>query len=104
MAGLYDKERTEVFMAKFPGSKLSVTTLRRFYAKNNIKAKAVRQEKRMPPHALANYTAEKQRILRELDEARRQGRRILYVDEICFTKTSIMNRCWSKPNENITVD
>ena len=42
MAGLYDKERTEVFMAKFPEKKLAVTTLRRFYAKNNIKAKAVR--------------------------------------------------------------
>ena len=43
-------------------------------------------------------------MLEELTQARNEGRLIIYLDEINFTKRSLLLREWSGKNSNLTVD
>ena len=69
-----------------------------------MKVKAVRQEKRMPLKNWRVFDDDKRRVLRELDEARAEKRKIIYLDETCFTKLSMLNKAYSGPGDNIKVD
>ena len=69
-----------------------------------MKIKAVRQEKRMPLSTWRTFNEKKAKLIQELKDARREGRKIIYLDEICFTKRSFMGTTWSKRHENIRVD
>ena len=57
----------------------------------------------MSAGARATYVAKKQSVVDQLDQANREGRRIIYLDEICFTKLSIQNREWSLKGQNMKV-
>ena len=39
-----------------------------------------------------------------LEQAILQNRKIVYMDEILFTKSSVMQRDWSRANSNLAVD
>ena len=41
---------------------------------------------------------------RELTRARNAGYRILYIDETCFTRKTMVNTEWCRQKENMTVD
>ena len=43
-------------------------------------------------------------MLEELTQARNEDRLIVYLDEINFTKRSLLLREWSGRNTNLTVD
>ena len=43
-------------------------------------------------------------MIDELQKARDEGRKIIYLDEICFTKRSFMGKTWSRKFENVRVD
>ena len=43
-------------------------------------------------------------MLEQIDQAKVQGRLIIYLDEINFTKRSLKLREWSMKNSNLTVD
>jgi hypothetical protein len=55
MAGKTIKERVLMFERRFPGKKLSITSLRRLYLKYGIKRKKVRLEKAMPARTRQNF-------------------------------------------------
>ena len=40
----------------------------------------------------------------QIDQAKKEGRRLIYLDEINFTKLAIKSREWSAKNSNLTVD
>ena len=40
----------------------------------------------------------------QITQAKREDRKVLYLDEICFTKNSLLMRNWSKKNSNLSVD
>ena len=98
------KERAKLFHRKFPDKTIAVTMLRKFYLKNKIRRKKVRQEKYLPPHIEANFRTRCQNLLAILNEAKSQHRTIVYLDEVNFTKLSFQNREWSGNNSNLTVD
>ena len=50
------------------------------------------------------FDDDKRRVPRELDEARAEKRKIIYLDETCFTKLSMLNKAYSGPGDNIKVD
>jgi hypothetical protein len=68
------------------------------------KGKKVRQEKKMPQNVRANFVERCQKLLNEIDQAKSEGRTIVYQDEICFTKRSVTLREWSQKNTNLTID
>ena len=83
---------------------MNPTLLRKVYALHRIKRKKLRWVK-----AAKEQDPEKQRkwlakMKRELTNARRDGFRIVYIDETCFTRKTCADTEWSLPNENMTVD
>ena len=98
------KERAKLFHRKFANKTIAVTMLRKFYLKNKIKRKKVRQDKYLPPHIEINFRSRCQKLLEILNEAREEQRTIVYLDEVNFTKLSFQNREWSGKNSNLTVD
>ena len=103
-AGKTLKRRTILFHRQFPYKRIAVTSLRRLYLKNGIKRKKVRQEKHMPAHARADFQRKCRNLLNEIDGAKHEGRKFIYLDEINFTKRSVALREWSGKNSNLTID
>ena len=44
------------------------------------------------------------RIKRELSKAKKDGYRIVYLDETCFTRKTTKNNEYCLPKQNVTVD
>ena len=103
-SGLTMKERTVMFHRQFPDKRIAVTSLRRLYLKNKIKRKKLRQEKVMPPEQKLEYAESCREVLAQLEQAKAEKRLTLYLDEVNFTKLSLMKREWSTRNSNLTVD
>ena len=66
------KERAVLFHRKFPNKKIAVTSLRKFYLRNKIKRKKVRQQKYQPGHLLADYQTRCRELLATLADVRQQ--------------------------------
>jgi len=98
------KQRTVYFHRQFTNKRIAVTSLRRLYLKHGIKCKKVRHEKVMPLRSRTNFVQNCQLLLNEIAQAKREGRQLVYLDEINFTKRSLKLREWSGRNSNLTVD
>ena len=81
-----------------------MTTLRRIYTKNRVKRKKVRQEKFMPENVRRSFPQQCRELRDRLAQARQQGLRMIWLDEINFTKRSVSLREYSNCNTNLTVD
>lgn len=103
-AGFTLKWRTKLFHRRFPDKRIAVTCLRRLYLKHGIKRKKVRQEKHMPQHARLQYQANCRLTRLALERAEQASRLIVYLDEIVFSKSSVISRDWSARNSNLAVD
>ena len=75
---------------RFPYKRLAVTSLRRLYLQNGVKRKKVRQEKVMPMRAWENYDDKRRELIAKLAQVRQEGRKVIYLDEICFTKRTFL--------------
>ena len=52
----------------------------------------------------AKSTREFNRVKRELTKAKKDGYRVIYIDETCFTRKTMIDTEWSMPGENVRVD
>ena len=98
------KKRTIMFHRQFTDKRIAVTSLRRLYLRNRVRCKKVRQEKVMPAQTRQNFVQKSRSLVEDIENAKREGRLIIYIDEILFSKRSIKLRDWSKKNSNLTVD
>ena len=57
----------------------------------------------MPEHVLADYTQRCRNLLNEIDKVKSEGLKIIYLDEINFTKRSVALREWAGKNSNLTI-
>ena len=89
---------------KYPDKRISITSLRRLYLQNGVKRKAVRQEKLVPNHITAKFDNLRQNVLAQLHQARAEGRKLLFLDEVNFTKLAIQKQEWSPRKVNVRVD
>ena len=103
-AGLTMKQRTIMFHRQFTDKRIAVTSLRRLYLKNGVRSKKVRQEKVMPEQTRQNFVQKSRSLVEDIEQAKREGRLIVYIDEILFSKRSIKLREWAKKNSNLTVN
>ena len=88
----------------FPDKRIAVTSLRKLYLKHGVRKKKVRQEKVLPGRLRQDYAHRCQVLFEELDWARQEGRRVVFLDEINFTKRSLLLREYSGKNSNLSVD
>jgi hypothetical protein len=98
------KRRTILFHRRFPNKRIAVTSLRRFYLKHGLRRKRIRMEKVMPPAARAVFVESCRNLLEKMRLVTRQGRLMVFLDEIVFTKLSLQKKEWSQPNENLSVN
>ena len=98
------KERTVLFHRQFPDKRIAVTSLRRLYLKHKVRRKRVRHVKVMPPGLLQQYGAKCSELLAELEWAETEGRTVVFLDEINFTKLSLARTEWAARNSNLSVD
>jgi hypothetical protein len=69
-----------------------------------VKRKAVRQEKLIPNHITRKFDNLRHDVLAKLHQARAEGRKLLFLDEVNFTKLAIQTKEWSPRKVNIRVD
>ena len=93
-----------LFHRTFPDKRIAVTSLRKLYLRNGIKRKKVRQEKYKPGHVLINFNNRKRELIAALDQAAVEKRKLIFLDEICFTKRSFQSRDWSVKGDHQHVD
>jgi len=98
------KERTVLFHRIFPDKRIAVTSLRRLYLKHKIRRKRVRHVKVLPPGLQAQYAEKCSEVLAELEWAETEGRTVVFLDEINFTKLSLARTEWAARNSNLSVD
>ena len=103
-AGFPLKERSKLFHRKFPNKRIAVTSLRRLYSTHRIKRKIVRQEKVKPSHVMQNFDYKRRELIKLIDQAKREGRKLMFLDEINFTKRSFMSLDYSVKGKNQQVD
>jgi len=103
-AGKTMKERTVLFHRIFPDKRIAVTSLRRLYLKHKVRRKRVRHVKVLPPGLQAQYAEKCSELLAKLQRAETEGRTVVFLDEINFTKLSLARREWSARNSNLSVD
>ena len=70
-------------------------TLSRFFHEHRIRAKQVRLSKAKPPAEKHKVNEQKTEALARIEQARDMELEIVYLDEICFTKSSIHRKAWS---------
>lgn len=58
----------------------------------------------MPYSVRKDFVQKCGNLVEQIDQAKVQGRLIIYIDEICFTKRSLKLREWSMKNSNLTVN
>ena len=97
-------DRCKHFQKEFPGMKMNTALLRLVYRKHGIKKKKLqwyKQAKGMTPeHKIKLLSTVKQL----LTKAKKDGYRIVYIDETMFTSKTLPETEWSLPKENMQVD
>ena len=93
-----------MFHRQFTNKRIAVTSLRKLYLRNGIKRKKVRMEKVIPQKLKDNFAEQCQQLLNKLDQVKREGRKLVYLDEINFTKRSLKLVEWSGRSTNLSVD
>ena len=58
----------------------------------------------MPAKTRQNFVQNCKNLVEHINQAKLEGRLIIYLDEICFTKRSLKLREWSMKNSNLTVN
>lgn len=58
----------------------------------------------MPMRAWEKYDDKRRELIAELAQARQEGRKVIYLDEICFTKRTFLGVDWSRKYEHTQVD
>ena len=83
---------------------MNLTLLRHVYQLHKIKKKALKWFKRAshpdPTKEAQQYTTMK----RQLTKAKNDGYRIVYLDEICFTRTTVPKKEYTKLKKNMPSD
>ena len=69
-----------------------------------MKRKKVRKEKYKPGHVLINFNNRKSECITALNRAEAEHRKLIFFDEICFTKRSFQSQDWSVKGDHQHVD
>jgi len=88
-AGLSLSDRAARFHSKFPSKKITAMGLCRLYKARKIKRMTVRRKKDFPEHNRLKYEIQRLGAVNLVDEAISNGDKIVFCDEVNFTKTTV---------------
>ena len=97
-------ERCAMFHRWFPDMRLSVSKIREIYKEHMVRRKFLREQKLVTRPHLRKINAAAREAHEQLLEKKDQGFSIIYLDEVCFTKTTIPKLAWSAVRHNIELD
>jgi hypothetical protein len=103
-AGYSLLERAALFHRRFADCKITPSTLRAVYHKFGIKKKKVVLVKRTAPLANQRWPTTERDIVRQIEASDREGRILIFCDEVMFTKHTNQARDWSRMHHNIEVE
>ena len=102
--GLPLVERTRHFLREFPGGKLNPTLLAQVYRQHGVAKRSIRWTKRSKTQSLEQAVQDTARMKRELAKAKRDGYRLVYLDECMFTRATVPKAEYCLPKQNVTLD
>ena len=68
---------------------MNYTLLSKIYKLHNVKRRRIKWEKKAREQNQVNFSRDKAKMIRELKKAKRDGYRIIYIDETVFTRSNI---------------
>ena len=78
--------------------------LQRIYKSCKISLKLVRIRKVMPPAIMMNFAALHAELCQTMKRAIKTGNKIVFLDEVCFTRSTMLSRAYSSKGHRIEVD
>ena len=75
-----------------------MTILRKIYRKHGIKMKVIQYKKVISPTLRSKLPALRAQLKQEIDQARAEGHKVIFIDETMFTRKAINRVEWSKRN------
>ena len=97
-------DRCKHFQKEFPDGHLNPTLLQKVYHQHKIKKRALRWFK-VPNHPDPEKARQQLTTMKRLlTRARNDGYRVVYLDEICFTRTTVPKTEYCLQKENVAAD
>ena len=84
--------------------RLATNKLREIYREHMVKRKLLRETKLVTKPHLARINVAAREAYEQLCDIRAQGFSIVYLDEVCFTKTTLPKMAWSAVNQPLQYD
>ena len=97
-------ERLAGVQRKYPTIKMSIYRLRKMYYKNKIKKKVIRFRKKRDIAKSAQHEQLVRELSREVRFAKEQRFRVVQLDEMVVTKSTIPKGDWAEPLANSELD
>ena len=79
-------------MKQFPGSKMNYTLLSRVYKMHGVKKRRITWKKKSNNRSEEELKREKKKLLRQLEKLRKDGYKIIYLDETCLLNKQYRRR------------
>ena len=98
------KDRSAHFLRRYPDAHMNPTLYRQIYYKHKIKKKRLRWYKERPNQDEAVVQQQLAKMKRELQKAKKDKYRIIYLDETCFTRKTVANSEWALPGNNVAIN
>ena len=83
---------------------MNVTLLRKVYQKHRVKKRSIRWVKKQKGHDPVRAGRDLAAMKRGLTRAKNDGYRVIYLDETCFTRTSVPKVEWCHSGQNMEAD
>ena len=97
-------DRCQHFRKEYPAAHINPTLLSRIYRDHKIKKRAIRwykQPKERDPEQARQQLATMKRLM---TRARNDGYRIVYLDETCFTRSTVPKAEYCRQGQNVAAD
>ena len=80
------------------------TLLSKIYRNHNIKKRKITWKKKVNNKSQEEIKREKSKLLKQIEKIRKQGYRIIFIDETMFTKSAVPKIEYCLPSENLNID
>ena len=83
---------------------MNATLLTRVYREHSVKRRRIKWIKQAREDKSAQYARDKGKMIAALKRARRDGFRVIYIDETVFTRSTVPRTEYCLPEQNMTAD
>ena len=93
-----------MFHRRFPEKFISPMRICRLYKANNITMKKFQRVKRYSLFQVQRKHVFAKEVMEKLESMKRESRKMIYVDEICFTKRTVASHTYSSQYSRMMID